>query len=252
MASNRVTIKGILSGEYSFERPSFGYGTETVTIYKITSEDGKVYVWKTTSAMCMEVPYVGKVGCHNFEDRNGNPVDYISPNKGDTVIITASIKGESEYKGEMQTEIQRVKVTEIISKPEIKVESKKQDLTLAEGDRIIQMPYKQYKEHYSDCETVKGSFFRDEHNGNSFIKVIIRNGRMKASGVRGQRFMNYTFNGIENGKVSTFSAYAVSEENAMKQLNKAFPDVTDMVLISMCRKNGRGFISFNFNKQEDC
>lgn len=238
MASNRVTIKGILSGEYSFERPSFGYGMETVTIYKITSEDGKVYVWKTTSAMAMEIPYQGKVGCHNFEDRKGNPIDYVSPNKGDTVTITASIKGESEYKGEKQTKIQRVKVTEIIRK--VKPEVKKQDLTLAEGDEIIEMPYKQYKEHYSDCETVKGSFFRDEATGKSTIKVIIRNGRMKASGVRGQRFMNYIFNGTENGKTSTFCAWAVCEENARKQLTKAFPHVTDMVLIRTCRRNGNG------------
>ena len=123
MASNRITIKGILSGVHSFERPSFGYGMETVHIYKISAEDGKVYVWKTTSAMVMEIPYTGKEGYHNFEDRKGNPIDYTLPNKGDTVTVTASIKGESEYKGEKQTEIQRVKVTDIIrkEKPEVKI-----------------------------------------------------------------------------------------------------------------------------------
>lgn len=227
MASNRITIKGILSGVHSFERPSFGYGMETVHIYKISAEDGTVYVWKTTSAMAMEIPYTGKEGCHNFEDKNGNPIDYTLPNKGDTVTITASIKGESEYKGEKQTEIQRVKVTDIIRKPEIKIESKKQDLTLTEGDRIIQMPYKQYKDHYSDCETVNGSFFRDEHTGDSFIKVIIRNGRMKASGVRGQHFAGYEIEWFENGKKCFSSFRAVSEDNALKQAKKAFPNGTD-------------------------
>lgn len=238
MASNRITIKGILSGVHSFERPSFGYGMETVHIYKISAEDGTVYVWKTTSAMAMEIPYSGQVGCHCFEDRKGNPIDYTHPNKGDTVTITASIKGESEYKGEKQTEIQRVKVTDITRKE--KPEVKKQDLTLADGDQILEMPYKQYKEHYSDCETVKGSFFRDEHTGDSLIKVIVRNGRMKASGVRGQKFMNYIFNGTENGKTFTFCAWAVSEANARKQMTKEFPNVTDMVLIRTCRRNGKG------------
>lgn len=225
MASNRITIKGILSGVHSFERPSFGYGMETVHIYKISSEDGKVYVWKTTSAMCMEVPYSGQVGRHNFEDRKGNPIDYVSPDKGDTVTITASIKGESEYKGEKQIEIQRVKVTDIIRKE--KPEVKKQDLTLAEGDKIIQMSYKQYKDHYSDCETVNGSFFRDEHTGDSFIKVIIRNGRMKASGVRGKHFVGYEIEWFENGKRCFSSFRAVSEDNALKQAKKAFPNGTD-------------------------
>ena len=240
MTSNRITIKGILSGVHSFERPSFSYGMETVHIYKISSEDGKVYVWKTTSAMAMEIPYFGKVGCHSFEDRKGNPIDYLLPRKGDTVTVTASIKGESEYKGEKQTEIQRVKVTEIIWREDTKVESKEQDLTLADGDQILEMPYKQYKEHYSDCETVKGSFVRNEFTGESKIKVIIRNGRMKTSGVRGQKFMNYIFNGTENGKTFTFCAWAVSEANARKQMTKEFPNATDMVLIRTCRRNGKG------------
>jgi hypothetical protein len=163
-----------------------------------------------------------------------------SPDRGDTVKVTASIKGESEYKGEMQTELQRVKLLDIIRKEEVKVESKEQDLTLADGDQILEMPYKQYKEHYSDCETVNGSFFRDEHTGDSFIKVIIRNGRMKASGVRGPKFMNYIFNGTEDGKTFTLCAWAVSEANARKQMTKEFPNVTDMVRIRTCRRNGKG------------
>ena len=243
MASNRITIKGILSGEYSFERPSFGYGygTETVTIYKISSEDGKVYVWKTTGSLSkqVEVPFETR-GAYLYDSDKHVAYMLESPDKGDAVKITASIKGESEYKGEMQTELQRVKLLDIIRKEEVKVELKKQDLTLADGDQILEMPYKQYKEHYSDCETVKGSFFRDEFTGESKIKVIIRNGRMKASGVRGQKFMYYIFNGTENGRLHTFCAWAVCEENARKQLTKEFPHVTDMVLIRTCKRNGKG------------
>ena len=181
--------------------------------------------------MAMEIPYTGKEGYHNFEDRKGNPIDYTLPNKGDTVTITASIKGESEYKGEKQTEIQRVKVTDITRKE--KPEVKKQDLTLADGDEIRRMPYKQYKEHYSDCETVNGSFFRDEHTGDSFIKVIIRNGRMKASGVRGEHFSGYEIEWIEDGKRHVCSFRAVNEDNALKQARKAFPNGTDFNCIKV-------------------
>ena len=105
-------------------------------------------------------------------------------------------------------------------------------MTLADGDEIKRMPYKQYKEHYSDCETVNGSFFRDEHTGDSFIKVIIRNGRMKASGVRGQHFSGYEIEWFENGEKCFHSFRAVSEDNALKQARKAFPNGTDF----NCRK----------------
>lgn len=232
MASERITISGILSGSYSYNRPAFGYGEETVHIYKITSEDGKVYVWKTTSSLYMEVPYSGRPGFHNYEDRKGNPIDYVVPAKGDAVTITAAVKGESEYKGEKQTELQRVKVTGIFPKEKEKPEFKKQELTLAEGDRVIKMPYKQYKDHYSDCETVDGSFFRDEHTGCSFIDVVVRNGRMKASGVRGQHFAGYEIEWFEGSEKCFCTFKAVSEDNALKQARKAFPDGTDY----NCRK----------------
>ena len=72
-----VTMKGI----HSYEAPAYGYGTETRYIYNMIAEDGTVYVWKTTSFMTMEVPYTGKPGCHCFEDRKGNPIDYSRINK---------------------------------------------------------------------------------------------------------------------------------------------------------------------------
>ena len=227
MASARITISGILSGNYSYNRPAFGYGEETVHIYKITSEDGKVYVWKTTSSLYMEVPYSGRPGFHNFEDRKGNPIDYVVPAKGDAVTVTAAVKGESEYKGEKQTELQRVKVTGIFPKEKEKPEVKKQELTLAEGDRVINMPYKQYKDHYSDCETVPGSFYRDEHNGCSYIDVVVRSGRMKASGVRGKHFAGYEIEWTENGKTAFTPYRAVSVENAIKRAQKDFPEGKD-------------------------
>ena len=51
-------------------------------------------------------------------------------------------------------------------------------------EQIIRMKYKAYKEHYSDCETVYDSYDK----GNKSIEVIIPEGRMKNSGVRGKKF----------------------------------------------------------------
>ena len=181
MATNRIKITGVLTGDYSFERPAFGYGTETVTIYKIAGEDGKMYVWKTTGCLGMnvEVPFETR-GAILYDSDKRKAWVWESPERGDTVKITAAIKCESEYKGEPQTEIQRVKVSEIIRKPEEPKKPVREIAPIQDGDRIIEMPYKQFKDHYSDCETVPGSFRRDEHNGNSYIEVVVRAGRMKA------------------------------------------------------------------------
>lgn len=233
MASNRIKLTGVLTGKYSYERPAYGYGMETVTIYKITGEDGTVYVWKTATSslgMQFEVPYETR-GAFLYDDEKEKAWDWQIVSKGDTITFSASVKGTSEYKGELQTEIQRVKVTEIIKKPKPEY-TKKEIAPLEDGDQIVKMPYKQYKDHYSDCETVPGSFFRDEHTGDSTIDVVIRAGRMKASGVRGQHFAGYEIEWFENGEKCFSSFRAVSEENALKQARKMFPNGTDY----NCRK----------------
>ena len=154
---------------------------------KMTDEDGKVYVWKTTAHLMKETLL-------------GNPkdevceVDTYFPQRGDVFIIRATVKGESEYKGETQTEINRVVVTEIVSKfvkqVEERAEKQKQTVDLEAGDQIVEMPYKAYKTHYADCEIVEGSY-NDEWRT---IKVIVRAGRMKPSGVRGEHFFGYDEN----------------------------------------------------------
>ena len=82
-------------------------------------------------------------------------------------------------------------------------------------NQIILMPYRQYKQHYADCQTVKGSY----NTYNKTIKVIIPDGRMKKSGVRGERFHGYILYFIDkkDNKVYRCSYRAVSKENAMKQ-----------------------------------
>jgi len=76
------------------------------------------------------------------------------------------------------------------------------------------MPYRQYKQHYADCEIVNGSY--DERN--KTIEVIIPEGREKPSGVRGQRFSGYELWAQDSaGKAFHICYRAVSRENAMKQ-----------------------------------
>lgn len=234
----RITVKVEMKGIYSYQAPAYGYGYETRYIYNMVAEDGTVYVWKTSSSMSIEVPYTGKPGCHNFEDRKGNPIDYQSVNKGDVITITATVKGQGEYKGQPQTELTRVKVTGIETKAqtpeqikaeqEERVQLKKQEQldSLEDGDFVWNMPYRQYKEHYSDCETLAGSFEKNDFG--STITVIIRDGRLKASGVRGGHYSGYEFFFEENGKKTRVCYRAISEETALKRLYREFKDAQNV------------------------
>lgn len=235
----RIEVKVTMKGIYSFEAPSFGYGYETRHIYNMEAEDGTVYVWKTTATMHIEVPYTGDPGMHCFEDRKGNPVDHAPVKKGDVLVITADVKGQKEYKGQPQTELTRVKVKEMLSEvktaSQIEAERKAaeeakrqaQKDSLMEGDFIWRMSYKQFKEHYSDCETVAGSF-QSIGGHYSTIEVIIRDGRLVNSGVRGQRFSGYEFYYKVDGVQYRTTYRAVCEENALKRLYKNNPGATDV------------------------
>lgn len=245
MASKRIKITGVLTREYSFERPAYGYGTETVTIYKITGEDGKIYVWKTTAALGMEVevPFETRGAILYDEDKH---VAYVwqGVSKGDRFTFTASVKGESEYKGEPQTEIQRVKVTEIIERAAEKAEQKKADkkqeqLDSIKGEDFIwKMPYKQFKDHYADCETVIDSY--EEHVDRfgyvvapPTIEVIIREGRLKVSGVRGKHFAGYRIRFTLDGKQYINPYRAVSELTAIRQAMREVPNATDFECVEI-------------------
>ena len=229
---SRIQLAVEMRNIYSYEAPSYGYGYETRYIYTMVGEDGKTYVWKTTSFMTIEVPYTGVPGHHCFEDRKGNPIDHEAVNKGDRLIIKATVKGESEYKGQPQTELTRVNVIErtfrgetpeeIKARLEAEKAAKKQEQldSIREGDFVWRMPYKQYKEHYSDCETVIDSYVKRAY-ARATIEVIIREGRLVASGVRGQHFSGYE---MRNAKGEFIVYRAVSEENAMRRVNKEYPN----------------------------
>lgn len=204
----RVTMTAKVIGEYSFTT-QYGYYPTENTIYKFADSDGKVFVWKTT----------GVLGIDTEDDRGRWGFD--GARKGDTVTFKATVKEFGEYKGEAQTVLTRVKAISIDHAPtkeELDASKAKEQLdSLQEGDEVITMPYKQYKDHYSDCETVVGSFESNEGHGRAYIKVIVRAGRMVPSGVRGQHFFGWLFES-PMGERMTFRA--VSEENARKQLSK--------------------------------
>jgi len=207
----RAEMKVKLVGDYQYDRQKYaGYGYETVNIYKMADDNGNIYVWKTTSWLAY----------------NDEPI-----NRGSVIVIVATIKGESEYKGEKQTEINRVKVKEVIemgkSIEQIQAEREKareakraEQLASIKGEDFIwTMPYKQYKERYADCETVIDSFVRPRF-GVSHIDVIIREGRLKASGVRGKHFHSYALEWEEDGEIIRGVFVAVDYEHAEAQFHK--------------------------------
>lgn len=61
--------------------------------------------------------------------------------------------------------------------------------------KVIKMLYSGYKKSYSDCEIVPGTYDK----ATKTIDVIIPDGRMKKSGVRGKTYKYMYFDGIENG-----------------------------------------------------
>lgn len=78
------------------------------------------------------------------------------------------------------------------------------------------MLYRRYKTAYADCKTVPGTYDKTTKT----IVVIIPEGRMKKSGVRGRRYNYYCFCGVDKatGKVIEVTIKAICGENAIKQL----------------------------------
>lgn len=229
-----VTVKGI----FSYEAPAYGYGYETRYIYNMQGTDGTTYVWKNTTSLLGYEEVTDSEDEYYSINAKGEKIKWNRVNKGDVIAISATVKGEDEYKGEKQTIVNRVKVhgrtfkaktpEEIEAEKKAKREQEKQEQldSIKENDIVQRMPYKQYKEHYSDCETIIDSY--ECRNGRSTIVVIIREGRLKASGVRGKHFMGFQFFFELNGEETSWTFRAVSEENALKQLAKAFKNATNI------------------------
>ena len=222
----RYALTLTLKHDYEFTS-YFGYIEQTKHIYTFVDADGIAYVWKTTS----------NIGMDTEDDRGNWGFDPVRV--GDTAEVKATIKAHGTYKDADQTEVTRVKV---ISISHIPTKEEREDArraeqlkSIQEGDFVWQMPYRQYKEHYSDCETLAGSFNRHEdsygRSTGATIDVIIRAGRLVPSGVRGQRFNRYTFE-VDGGQCSF---RAVSEANAEKQCRKMFPDAKSIECVKIFR-----------------
>lgn len=89
---------------------------------------------------------------------------------------------------------------------------------------VLRIPYRRFKQVYPDCETVPGSY----DQATKTIEVIIPDGRMAKSGVRGKRFDYYRFTGVDrSGKPVEVRIKAVCMENAVKQLRRNYdPGIT--------------------------
>lgn len=204
---SKISVQVTLTNEFEYVDYKFSFHGTTHYTYIMEDAEGNVYVWKTTSVLVFEA------------DNDHGRMDCIR--KGDTMMISGTVKEHGEFKGVQQTVLTRCKFSLVAHKPdEVVMKREHQMQSLEEGDVIFEMPYKQYKEHYSDCETVSGSFDKEK----TTIRVIIRKGRMKNSGVRGKHFSGFEFR-TKHGERVCYRA--VSEENARKQLEKDFPNSAD-------------------------
>lgn len=213
----RVTLTLKLVGEYEYAT-HFNWVTTTHYIYTFLDDAENCFVWKTTSYL---------LGIESTNERGDWAFDRMQ--KRDTAVIKATIKAHSEYNGTEQTELARVKVISIDhaeplpTKEELDAKRREEQMaSLLEGDFLWEMPYTQYKAHYSDCETIAGSYKGGDIRTHERprITVIIREGRLVPSGTRGKRYMSYFFETEPEQKVAY---YAVSEETARRRFEKDYP-----------------------------
>lgn len=201
----KLIVKATYVKSYSF---SNYYGT--TNIHKFVDEQGNVLVWKTSNLV---------------EWVNGDSYEFIP--EGSVVEIKCTVKDHTEYNNEQQTSVIRCTfslIEKAKTKQEKAEEKRKTQITdLKDGDQIVTMTYKNYKEHYSDCETVAGSF--TTNYGRAEISVIIRSGRMVPSGVRGEHFYGFLLQNKITGMKSCFRA--VCEENAFKQAKRQGYDIAE-------------------------
>lgn len=208
----KISAEVTFINEYQYKDYNFNFYGTTHYIYTMKDENENIIVWKTTSYM-------------NIQE--GEESWYL-PKKGDKLIIKGTIKEHSKYNDVKQTVLTRCKYTLVEKAPvpptkeELEAKKREEQLqSIQEGDFIWKMPYRQYKEHYSDCETIAGSYECDRH-GNKTIKVIIRKGRLKNSGVRGEHFTSFTFR-LEDNTVVCYKA--ICYENAEKRIKKEYPNM---------------------------
>lgn len=96
---DKISIEATFTHEVSYDTQ---FGTQYIYFFK--DEAGNTLAWKTSAMLWI-----------NDLDENGNNI-FIR--KGDRISFTASIKDHSEYKGEKQTMLQRVRKIQMVKKAE--------------------------------------------------------------------------------------------------------------------------------------
>ena len=226
---DKITITATVKTKHEYQT-HYAWVTQTHTIFVFEDADGQVYVWNTQSWFSIKT--------ETLTSETGETRDiYDSIERGDIVTIKGTIKEFGEYNGTPQTVLTRVKVIErtfradrweeIQAAKQAAREAKREaQLASLQGEDFIwEMPYAQYKEYYSDCETVTDSYRVSERGGCKLISVIIREGRLKGSGVRGKTFNRYAFRVNLNDKEWTWAVYkAVDFDHAEARVKKEYPD----------------------------
>lgn len=204
---DRITIEVTYKKRFEYTTYYTYYG-ESHSIFVFEDAEGNCIVWNTT-------------GCIRTKERR-------LVCEGSKLLLTATVKEHSIYRDTKQTVVSRPKFEAIefaktpdeIAREREEAAKQKRDAQLAsiaEGDIIREMPYRQYKAHYADCETVI-----DSYNAKySTVQVIIRNGRLKPNGTRDEHYSGYEFTANDGSKVCY---RAISEETARKRLMKEHPD----------------------------
>ena len=241
MARNVMTVTVI--GHFTYEAPCYGapWKNERHHIWKMIDDAGNIFVWKTTNYLGMDVRIPDP---NRPDDREYDRWDRVFAHKGDIVKITGTIKAITDYNGEQETALTRVKMLEKVFDAEAEREARKKAReaekaarkeallnSVTDGDEIITMDYKRYKAHYADCETVPDSYkdyvdYLGRRVKDPTIDVIVRAGRMVPSGVRGKNFKTYYVAFTIDGAPKCKAYYAVSYENAEKRCRKDFPNGT--------------------------
>lgn len=209
----RLTVKATYKKCFEYTDYKFSYYGTTHYTHIFEDSEGSTIVWKSTNL----VEYI-----ENDE--------YKFITEGSVVELTGSVKEHSEYKGAEQTIFTRCKFKLVeMAKTEWEIQQEKaeaQKASIGKNDIVWEMPYRQFKAHYSDCETIIGSFDRHEDSrgyahGDPTIKVIIREGRLKKSGVRGEHYKGFEFTASDGTKVTK---RAISDETALKRIKKEYPN----------------------------
>lgn len=157
-----LTLTGIY--QYYTDRVAY-YGDDGWrVIYTLEDCRGNVYSWRSSTAK------LGK----NVVDDNGDAIDWIPVRLGGKVALKGTVSGTGEYKGVPQTYLSRCKILEIVDfgpTEEEYIEMKRAEQLTGRDCEVRRVRYSEYKNEYSNCETLYESFERTDRG--CFISVLV-------------------------------------------------------------------------------